>query len=396
MFTKLSILFTLLLLIVSAHPTRLQTPIAQVCGRENQDLPQIAFGAVSFTPNTLQYQSVSQTRTSESLALTRTQIAQAPLQHLEVWGQMLTLTDGSLAYLSFIAEGNFTTPWRVNVLQPDGDHLLLLPDETEPLFVLRLLNETRPNVFGVIGYTRDTRVFRAEVSIQEEQLTLGIPEFLEQLRHLEDGSDRLYLAPSPNGRYLYHTQLVEVNGNYSEDHVIYDLEQQAVIWRHPYTSSLSYPIWTNHPDLIALIGFATDAIMPVLGDVIGVYQDGRSEKLLDLEAAMGMPFVMGNGVALGADSSQVVFWGRGRTPESVGKQPLMRFNYQTGELVDLCIRGDGTSLYADPQGEYVLFQETFPPDDHRFGVVSVETGDYRYFTTEEAIYPLPNTFQIVR
>ncbi len=365
-------------------------PITTRCGEETVTLPDIKFAGVSFTNDALHYQQMDQSPSIDFIDLAATPVNSIPLQPQEVWSYpMISLSDGSLAYLSYVADGKRRIPFTLNVLRPDGTHLTLPTSEETHFWIERLITEVRPNVFTVLILGERMTVYWAEISIQGSSLAVGHLQLLN-LEHYGNSGMGVFLQTSPSGRYVFHHEILK------SVYVIYDLHQNQRLWEHPFTEGLPTLIWTEDTELIVLVGFTTDLLMPVSGDVIGVYQDGRSEKRLDLEAAMGMPFVMGNGVALGADSSQVVFWGRGRTPESVGKQPLMRFNYQTGELVDLCIRGDETSLYADPQGQYVLFNEMIPPDQHCLGVVSVETGDYRYFTTEEALYILPNTFETVR
>jgi hypothetical protein len=387
---KLMQLLIMLILILITEQIQLHSvSVIRQCGRENQILPDIQFtGVIETRDHQLHYTQVYQNNEALILAHDDQPIVMTPLNPLEVRSpQLLQLKDGSLVYLSFIAEDNQDVPYTLHVLRADGKHLTLPPDYENALFVERLVAEVRPNVLTVLINGEGTAVYQAEVNITATSVAIAEIQLLPFEYHSNSGPG-LYLEVAPNHNYIFHTEI------FKNLYVIYDLEQHQIVWEYPSTNGLPSIVWTNNEDLIAIVSFDLGRLSAVSGQALGIYQDGRSELLLDIESIYGEQHFISFGVPVAGD--QVAMWVSQPQIDQVIDDQLVLLNYRTGEVIDLCITANQSRLYADASGEYLLFNTSPTATETRLMLVSTETGDYRYFTSEELLSIIPNTFEIVR
>jgi hypothetical protein len=367
-------------------------PITTRCGEEKLSLAEVRFSGLSQPSRTQLNYAAYQTNERTSTVNVSSSPLNVQMDPLEIRvEQPLQLSDQSLVYLSYRPEGRSSVPYTLNVLQPDNLHLRLTPDQTSPFTVIRLLAETQPGVISTLVLGEGDTVHQAEISWSQRSIELKVLKPLPLDYHANSGIG-VYLQGSPQGRYVFHTEILK------DWYVIYDLQQDKIVWQHPLAGGLPRIIWVDTPDssLIAIVSFDSDAFLPVAGHIVGVDQNGGSSLLLDLEAVYGDGYFMAlqGGVALADD--QIAFWVSQTQMDDEVNDQLMLFNYQTQELTRLCITAHSTPLLTDQQGEFLWFEHTLSPSETRFTLVSIQTGDYRYITLDSAIQILPGSLEVTR
>jgi len=165
-------------------------------------------------------------------------------------------------------------------------------------------------------------------------------------------------------------------------YVLYDLENDAVLWTKPVHLPTIRPQWTPARDQIII---ASQDISPTDYEFFSIDQNGNENKLSDFSSGYTENYI--EGFRLSPDGQKVGFWLDGRNGTDEAHPHFAIFDLTTRQTTDYCL-GPGGRIFWSPNGNQVAFMIKENDNPEAWYTVVLDVKANRATQVADHLYPV--------